>query len=79
MELCDLGLGVHGEYRLQPMVALATSADFDTREYLPAVQLVSTEDYTYHNAATCPDCSGGMIRQGRCCICPSCGFESCLF
>ncbi len=37
-----------------------------------------SEDYAYHNAATCPDCGGGMIRQGRCCVCPSCGFESCL-
>jgi hypothetical protein len=36
------------------------------------------EEYAYHNAASCPDCSGGMIRQGRCCVCPSCGFESCL-
>ncbi|MCP4685407.1 MAG: hypothetical protein GY867_08155 [bacterium] len=38
---------------------------------------ISNEDYAYHNVASCPDCSGGMIRQGRCCVCPSCGFESC--
>jgi len=31
----------------------------------------------YQNAATCPDCGGGMIRLGGCCSCPSCGFESC--
>lgn len=36
------------------------------------------EEYAYHNAASCPDCSAGMIRQGRCCVCPSCGYESCL-
>ncbi|MBU0982436.1 MAG: hypothetical protein KKA42_01095 [candidate division Zixibacteria bacterium] len=34
-------------------------------------------ELAYFNAATCPDCSGAMIRQGRCCVCPSCGFETC--
>jgi len=42
-----------------------------------AGQLREAEDCTYLNAATCPDCSGGMIRQGGCCFCPECGFESC--
>ncbi len=79
MELCDLGLREITQFHLQPAVAMATVADFDTREYFPVVQLASTEDCTYHNVATCPDCSGGMIRQGRCCVCPSCGFETCLF
>ena len=36
-----------------------------------------TEDSTFVNAATCPDCSGGMISQGRCHFCPECGYESC--
>ena len=31
----------------------------------------------YRNAATCPECDGGMVRQGGCCSCPSCGFSSC--
>ncbi len=42
-----------------------------------AAQPTETEDCAYLNAATCPDCSGGMIRQGGCCFCPECGFESC--
>jgi len=49
--------------------------------YAPFVRFerdISNGDYAYHNVASCPDCSGGMIRQGRCCVCPSCGFESCL-
>ena len=35
------------------------------------------ENYSYLNDATCPDCSGGMVRLGNCHSCPSCGFESC--
>lgn len=35
------------------------------------------DDYIYHNVDTCPDCASGMIRQGRCCVCPSCGYERC--
>lgn len=49
--------------------------------YAPFVRFerdIKSEDYTYYNVASCPDCSGGMIRQGRCCVCPSCGYESCL-
>ena len=49
--------------------------------YAPFVRFerdLNNEDYAYYNIASCPDCSGGMIRQGRCCVCPSCGFESCL-
>jgi hypothetical protein len=79
MELCDLRLVGHRECNPGLAIALATTADFDITAYPTAVQLLSTDDYTYYNAATCPDCSGGMIRQGRCCVCPSCGFESCLF
>jgi hypothetical protein len=49
--------------------------------YAPFVRFerdLNNEDYAYYNVANCPDCSGAMIRQGRCCVCPSCGFESCL-
>ncbi|MBD3257675.1 hypothetical protein GF377_04525 [candidate division GN15 bacterium] len=62
-------------------VPMATPADFDAEERsLPAAYLAEAarDDFAYHNAATCPDCSAGMIRQGRCCVCPSCGFESCF-
>jgi len=60
------------------VVPLATAADFDNEiDYLPDVSLGTPEDYAYLNAATCPDCGSSMIRQGRCCVCPSCGFESC--
>jgi hypothetical protein len=37
------------------------------------------QEYCYYNAATCPDCSAGMIRLGGCFSCPSCGFESCSY
>jgi hypothetical protein len=62
-------------------VPLATEADFANRHLFQEIDLFRTSDsdnYAYQNAATCPDCSGGMIRQGRCCACPSCGYESCL-
>jgi hypothetical protein len=60
---------------------LATEADFNNLHLFHEIDLYATTDndgYIYTNAATCPDCSGGMIRQGRCCVCPSCGYESCL-
>ena len=59
----------------------ATEADFDNSGRALPVSLYRGDDsdsYAYYNAETCPDCSGGMIRQGRCCVCPSCGFESCV-
>ena len=34
-------------------------------------------DCAYQNAASCPDCGGGMVRLGGCFSCPGCGFESC--
>jgi len=40
-------------------------------------RVAQVEDCAYQNAATCPDCGGGMFRQGRCFFCPRCGFESC--
>ena len=36
-----------------------------------------SEDYSYQNAAACPDCGAGMVRQGLCFACPACGFGSC--
>ena len=62
-------------------VPMATEADFGYFRWLSTVDLFDSTDsdrYAYPNAETCPDCSAGMIRQGRCCACPSCGFESCL-
>lgn len=37
----------------------------------------NNEDYTYLNAATCPDCGSAMVRLGGCFTCMSCGFASC--
>ena len=37
----------------------------------------NNQDYTYLNAATCPDCGGGMVRLGSCFCCMSCGFATC--
>jgi hypothetical protein len=36
-----------------------------------------SDGLSYLNAATCPDCGGGMVRLGNCCSCPSCGYQSC--
>ena len=62
---------------------LATEADFERRKsnqrrLVGLYQRADSDSYAYLNAETCPDCGGGMIRQGRCCVCPSCGFESCV-
>ena len=62
-------------------VAMATEADFGNFSRSSGVDLFDLADsdrYVYLNSETCPDCSAGMIRQGRCCACPSCGFESCV-
>ena len=62
-------------------VPMATEADFYNRHLFQDIDLFGVADsdnYAYQNAATCPDCAGGMVRQGRCCACPSCGYESCL-
>jgi len=62
-------------------VSMATEADFGSFPWSSGIDLFDLADsdrYAYLNAATCPDCSAGMIRQGRCCACPSCGFESCV-
>jgi len=64
-----------------PPLALATEADFGVLPWPSGVDLFDLADsdrYAYLNVETCPDCSAGMIRQGRCCVCPSCGFESCV-
>ena len=31
----------------------------------------------YYDAATCPDCSSGMVRLGTCFSCPVCGWGGC--
>lgn len=36
-----------------------------------------SENYSYLNAATCPDCGAGMVRLGNCFSCPLCGFGGC--
>ena len=36
-----------------------------------------TDNYSYINAASCPDCGAGMIRLGGCLSCPVCGFGTC--
>ncbi|MCX6836141.1 MAG: hypothetical protein NTW07_13635 [candidate division Zixibacteria bacterium] len=62
-------------------VSMATEADFGNFPWSSVVDLFDRADsdrYVYLNVETCPDCSAGMIRQGRCCACPSCGFESCV-
>jgi hypothetical protein len=66
------------------VIPLATEADFERRKSgrrpteVGFYQKIDSDSYAYLNAETCPDCGGGMIRQGRCCACPSCGFESCV-
>jgi hypothetical protein len=37
----------------------------------------SDDDFHFHNAGTCPECGGGMVRSGACFSCPVCGFGSC--
>ncbi len=36
-----------------------------------------SENYSYLNDGSCPDCGSGMVRLGSCHSCPGCGFESC--
>jgi hypothetical protein len=35
------------------------------------------EGFCFHNAADCPDCDNGMVKQGGCFSCPACGFSVC--
>ncbi|NOY89278.1 MAG: hypothetical protein GXO93_07820 [FCB group bacterium] len=51
-------------------------------DYLPLAKAFiatadNSEDCAYINAATCPDCGGGMVCLGGCFSCPSCGFSVC--
>ena len=41
------------------------------------VDSMSTDGFYYLNAASCPDCGAGMVRQGLCFACPVCGFGGC--
>lgn len=78
----QLEIHVDGGLGAGELVPMATEADFDTvTDFMPQLALFTSADsdsYAYRNTATCPDCGGGMIRQGRCAACPSCGFESCM-
>ena len=40
-------------------------------------QFQADDDCQFLQAATCPDCGNGMVRQGGCCFCPDCGFQTC--
>jgi len=67
---------------MQPMedVAINTQCVFEDYSHsfvAPDLIVSDNENYSYPNAASCPDCGGGMIRLGGCFSCPSCGFESC--
>jgi hypothetical protein len=35
------------------------------------------DGFCFQNAANCPDCEGGMVKQGGCFSCPACGFSMC--
>ncbi len=35
------------------------------------------DGFCFQNAANCPDCEGGMVKQGACFSCPVCGFSAC--
>ena len=38
---------------------------------------IRDEECSYVNAATCPDCGAGMVRQCGCTSCSACGWGSC--
>lgn len=54
-----------------------SSSDYPVLSMYAEFESSSDDQYSYPNAATCPDCDGGMIQYGRCVSCPSCGFEVC--
>lgn len=58
------------------LYGLELSDDFNSCSYEAGP--APGEESTFMNTATCPDCSGGMVRQGRCQFCPECGYESCF-
>jgi hypothetical protein len=77
----ELQIGTEAAPASAMQVSMATEADFGNFSWFSEVDLFDPTDsdrYAYLNVETCPDCSAGMIRQGRCCACPSCGFESCV-
>ncbi len=83
----DLQVEASGVMASAIVVPMATESDFErqrskkssrSRMGIGLYQKIDSDSYAYLNAETCPDCGGGMIRQGRCCACPSCGFESCV-
>ncbi len=42
-----------------------------------STDVTTGEEFYYLNAASCPDCGAGMVRQGLCFACPVCGFGGC--
>ncbi len=65
-------------------VSISNTDEFTTAEDPVEAGLVCTwaepvvdNGYSYINAGTCPDCGTGMVRQGNCFSCPSCGWGCC--
>lgn len=44
---------------------------------LTPLSFEESADYCFHNAATCPECGGGMMRLGTCFVCGVCGSGGC--
>ena len=72
MQISDLTRWDNEYYELWPAMAAIS-----IKAAVPVVSTVRDDDCAYYNVATCPDCGGGLLRQGTCCTCPSCGLEAC--
>ena len=51
--------------------------DYGQNAFISLNSGFSDENFNYFNAASCPDCGNGMVRQGGCLLCITCGFSSC--
>ena len=51
--------------------------DYGSSTFVSLGSILSGESFSYFNAASCPDCGNGMVRQGGCLLCMTCGFSSC--
>ena len=60
------GMEMFEDYSLQ------TSFTAMANEMVPLL-----DGFCFHNAANCPDCESGMLKQGGCFSCPVCGFSAC--
>ncbi|MGH8015407.1 MAG: hypothetical protein ACREBV_04395 [Candidatus Zixiibacteriota bacterium] len=71
------GVEMFGELAMEFLYPTApTGRDEDTSGGRPnAVPLL--DGFCFQNAANCPDCDGGMVKQGACFSCPTCGFSAC--